>query len=295
MADDHTLSIYNKTFKTMIFQSYFPGSTVANEAGDTEYSCVCLFVAGEEYADDDGNFYEYGNSGSHFNDDFWTDAKKGALTYQGRMFRLTQDGLTGTSDTVALTPGEAYRFGILLAEDMADPVKVGNSYTYDYTGLKYGFSLPLQNPSIPSKWSWEKSNGQASKTLTVNAHDAVTGNGYCKNFSYLVWNDMVNKVLEIMRGYCARYDADSVEGNTVWPVFTTSSGTSFLNYGSTKMTSTDKVMTAKRFNSIIYRIDEVNRSEEYSAPSYADAGDAVLGEYFIEIANAINGAIDTIK
>lgn len=118
-------------------------------------------------------------------------------------------------------------------------------------------------------WSWTRSNGSASASQTRAAYSAVTNNGSLSKFSYLVWNDLVDKVKEVLdaNGYSWR--------------------TNYATYSETKMSSSSKVLTAKRFNSLRYNI-----GYHYSTGiSEVSRGDIVYGWYFTTLANCLNNWI----
>lgn len=121
-------------------------------------------------------------------------------------------------------------------------------------------------------WSWTISNGSATAAQTKAAYNAITGNGSTSGFSYKVWNDMVEKVVDILHAQGGYFN------------------TSYLSYDETLMTATDKTLTADRFNSLRYNIS-LNASTGITdrAP-----GDVVLGSYFITLANCMNDWIDTL-
>lgn len=122
-----------------------------------------------------------------------------------------------------------------------------------------------------SLWSWKASNGSASIDQTVLAHEALTGHGPISDFSYKVWNDLVDKIYEA-QGY--------------WMT----DGTGGLTYNNTRMSSTDKTLTANRFNSMKY-----NLGRNYSTGiADVESGDPVLGSYFITITNKLNAWIETL-
>lgn len=124
-------------------------------------------------------------------------------------------------------------------------------------------------PSI-NQWSWTSSNGGASANQTKNAYNAVTNRGGIDEFSYLVWNDMVDKVKEIL-------DAFGYSWSTM-----------YNTYANTKMSSSDKALTAKRFNSL-----RQNIGGHYSTGiSEVSAGDKVYGSYFTTLARCINNWIN---
>lgn len=127
---------------------------------------------------------------------------------------------------------------------------------------------PEALPTVDA-WSWTTSNGSASATLTRNAYNAVTGKTAVTNFSYLVWNDMVDKVKEICDALGYGWDS------------------SYATYSNTRMTSSNKTLTAVKFNSLRYNI-----GKWYSTGiSEVSPGDEVLGSYFTTLATRINSWI----
>lgn len=118
------------------------------------------------------------------------------------------------------------------------------------------------------KWDWNKSNGRASAAQTRAAYNAITGNGDTTNFSYMVWNDLVDKVL-------------SVRSAAGFPW-----NTRYASYSSTQMDSGDKTLYAWKFNSLRYNV--------YDLWSPVSSGDTVYGYYFTQITNQINNWIDNL-
>ena len=126
-------------------------------------------------------------------------------------------------------------------------------------------------PAI-SKWSWSSSNGTASAAQTKAAYDALINRGPLSDFSYRVWNDMCGKVIEI----------ENALGQT-W-------STKYAQYADTKMTTSDKSLTAKRFNSLRYNI-----GRSYSTDiKEVSSGDTVYAWYFTTLARCMNEWIDQI-
>ncbi len=121
-------------------------------------------------------------------------------------------------------------------------------------------------------WSWSASNGDASASQTEDAYTAITQGSTPEIFSYLVWNDLVNKTYEAC-----------VESGGVWI-------SSYASLSSTRMTSSSKTLTAARFNSLRYNI-----GFRYSTGiTDVESGDAVLGSYFITLASSLNSWINNI-
>lgn len=140
------------------------------------------------------------------------------------------------------------------------------------TGI-YDFYELVDDPNAPDlpiptvePWSWTASNGSASATATRTAHAAVTGRGKTTSFSYLVWNDMVDKVREILEAKGLSWDAR------------------FASYANTKMTSSDKVISAARFNSLRFNIG----SHYSTGIDTVGRGDLVYGSYFTTLTNCVN-------
>ena len=134
---------------------------------------------------------------------------------------------------------------------------------------------PTKETTTVKKWSWSDSNGTASAAETVGAKTAIDSFGLLSEFSHKVWNDMIDKVSEII----------SLE-NDVW----------YDNYDSvanTRMTSSDKVLTAQRFNSLRFNI---GARENAPSTGITDrvAGDTVYGSYFTTLTDCINGWIDNL-
>lgn len=167
-----------------------------------------------------------------------------------------------------------------------------NSATYTFSGLSAGTTYTIKARVYTSTWeswfettettnsatptitpfSWgttASSNGSATATETRNAYKAVNNRTAVSNFSYKVWNDMVDKVLEI-------FDANG------WTWSTT-----YATAANTKMSSSSKTLTAKRFNSLRYNIG----SHYSTGISTVSSGDIVYGSYFNTLVNCMNALI----
>lgn len=118
-------------------------------------------------------------------------------------------------------------------------------------------------------WSWTSSNGSATAAQTRNAYTAITSNGKTTDFSYLVWNDMCDKVKEILDAFGYSWSS------------------SYASLASTKMTSTDKKMTAVRFNSLRYNIYSHYTFSLTTATQWAK----IYGSYFTTMTTAMNNWI----
>lgn len=149
-----------------------------------------------------------------------------------------------------------------------------DSYGNDYT-----YTITVSVSTKPKPWSWTSSNGSATATQTKNAYTAITNKGYVTDFSYLVWNDFVNKVQEFLKykGLANMQIGSSKYGY--------SSSTTYTNMlANAKMSSSDKVMTAKRFNIVRYCIGSMNST----GLTDMAINDKILGTYFVTLTTKLN-------
>lgn len=182
-------------------------------------------------------------------------SKVSSFTFAG----VPSSGTTKWMTKTGLKPGTRYSVSIE-AEDLV-------------TGWSNSWSDRVTTDKIlVSAWSWSSSNGTASASQTKAAYTALTNNGSTSDFSYLVWNDMCSKVIEI----------ENAAGLT-W-------STKYASYADTKMSSSDKVLTATRFNSLRYNI---GRSYSTGINEVA-SGDTVYAWYFTTLARCMNEWIDQI-
>lgn len=178
----------------------------------------------------------------------------------------------GTATITGLSPNTTYQIS---AEIFWTDGSTGEWYSK--IQLSDGITTTNSTGTIPSKFSWTKSNGTATATQTATAYTAVTTNGYTTDFSYLVWNDIVEKVNEII----TYLDGDWL--------------TKYASLANTKMTSTDKDMTAVRYNSLLYNIWAYCITDISAFNSLKqNKEDDVLGSYFTNIVTYINNTIDTL-
>jgi hypothetical protein len=121
-------------------------------------------------------------------------------------------------------------------------------------------------------WSWSDSNGSATAAQTATAYAAITNKGKTNDFSYIVWNDLVDKINEAVTA-----------AGSMWT-------STYASLDSTKMTPSDKTMNAVRFNSA-----RLNVGAHYSTGlSEVSKGDKMLGSYFVTLASKLNEWIATL-
>lgn len=142
------------------------------------------------------------------------------------------------------------------------------------------FTLSYYYVSETDLWSWSASNGEATAAQTAAAYTALTGGGRVSDFSYLVWNDMCDKVQEVI---------DALGSS--WVTHDNNTGEDLPDLASTKMTSQDKTLTAKRYNAL-----RLNVGSRYSTGiASVSAGDSVSGQtHFVTLMRKVNEWIASI-
>ncbi len=133
-------------------------------------------------------------------------------------------------------------------------------------------TLKIYTPDIPAKWDWESAGATSDATQMKTAHNAVLYNGKTTDFSFYVWDDLCNKVNELLH----------YKGRT-WDTF-------YATLLNTRMKYNDKELSALRFNSLRNNLDFAWGT----GMDKVEPDDDVLGSYFIALANCINDCIDSL-
>lgn len=126
-------------------------------------------------------------------------------------------------------------------------------------------------------WDWSYSNGSASVYETEQAFYAVYEKTYVRDFSHLVWNDLVNKVMYILNylGY-------------VWNDY-------YGTYEETLMLISPYRLTADKFNALLINVDVLHSTEGVTLKDVVlaevEPRYEVYGEYFLMLADCINYGI----
>lgn len=201
-----------------------------------------------------------------------------------KVYTITFDKNGGTGGTDSITIQKTKQL-----PDIEIPIKTGYTFAgyYDEDEVQYfdaegsgcGTYDLDEDITLYAKWEvalpaidlwyWTLSNGDATISQTQKAYSAITSKGKVSDFNYLVWNDMCNKVKVYLD-----------EAGKSW--------NSYYDYlNNTKMTSSDKVLTAKRFNSLRYNIG-VHIS---TGINEVQKGDKVMGSYFITLMDKLNQLI----
>lgn len=154
-------------------------------------------------------------------------------------------------------------------------LEASTTYVINYYGVNSGGTGPYMPSGVTATtagavdpWDWDASNGSATAAQTRKAYDAVTNQGYTSDFSYLVWNDLVDKILETVSAMGHGWD------------------TYYLTYSETLASSGDEI-TAARMNAVRQNI---GRYEATGLPEYTP-GDIIYGADFITLTNKLNTLI----
>jgi hypothetical protein len=133
----------------------------------------------------------------------------------------------------------------------------------------------------PAKWSWNASNVNASVEQTQTAYQALTtasdvGHGPTRNFSVIVWNDIVNKIVE-QRQYWGDID---------WSRLGITQGQTFMIPGNR--------ITADRFNACVLSMPPIHPWgwEATLGRKEIKKGDVCYGTYFLYLVDGLNHWID---
>lgn len=171
-----------------------------------------------------------------------------------------------------------------------------NYWARVYVLYGYDISLPVQNPTgvysdavpfqtseqlTPMKWawysysgSWNESYANAQYDQIYNAYQAVHNKMSCDNFSYIVWNDLVDWVCHLITAYHGSYSSTTVN--------------------SAKMTSNSRTLSAVRWNALGSLVQTLNEKMTNSLLTFVtkESGDIVYGDLFTNLTTNINNAID---
>lgn len=271
--------------------------TYTGLSADTYYSFSILveyWVPGIGYATDDtvyGSFTTDSSGGGGGDDPYPTYDPEYDYTYDDKSvtvyvydatgyylryyLRLTNGTVIYDTDDYGRSKLEYEKTITGLSPDTTYVLNVGYS-EYRTGGVTWigssTFTTEAASISIDT-WTWLGSNGSASGDATYTAYRAVVQKGYLSNFSYLVWNDIVDKVKEIL----------DVLGKSWQGVY--------LSYSNTKMSYYDKAMTAARFNSVVYQI------WYFYGGTYPNAvqGGIIYGSLFTDLTERINNWINYVN
>lgn len=157
----------------------------------------------------------------------------------------------------------------------------GTGRTFNFTGLSPNTQYLIEikcsaSGYLDSDWSgWlATTSAIANFNWTTSERNAFNNKGLTTAITYERWNAFIDRI----------YDASSND----WRI--SSSDGAILSYSNTRMTSSDKVLTADRFNSVRYNIG----SRIPTGISRVYKGDTVYGSYFITLETKLNEWINSL-
>ena len=141
-------------------------------------------------------------------------------------------------------------------------------------------------------WDWNRSNGSASAAQTRTAYAALLTQSNTTNFSRYVWNDLVNKINEVVRALSRSWNAQ------------------YASLSATRASYLYQSWTAAMFNSArlntgypswTWQYDRTKpsytgRTDMRGVSQYGDNGaDIFYGDYIIELVKRLNTVIGIIN
>lgn len=163
-------------------------------------------------------------------------------------------------------------------------INVGYTNNYASTTVTWIGAQTRTTPADTGRvksWNWSIANGtNATAAQTNAAYLAIQGKQSVANFSYLVWNDLCDKVYECVQA-----------SDKIWGTTGGVNGATTPSYAATRMTQTDRVLTAARFNAIRQNIG----ARISTSISPVTPGQDVSGTYFFTLIEALNRWITNIN
>lgn len=128
----------------------------------------------------------------------------------------------------------------------------------------------------PAKWSWDIGNVNASAAQTQAAYQAITHNGRTRDFSVIVWNDIIDKIIEQRQSW----------GDVAWSQIGVPLMTAYMAPG--------EQMTAAIFYSAVQNMPPIHPWgwEATLERKEIRRGDTCYGAYFIYLTDGLNHWMD---
>lgn len=193
--------------------------------------------------------------------------------------KTVNDGSTwGTTEFSSVTAVGVYT--VVVTSNVPNIGGLGNVYSLTDDGSRYRATRDVVIEKADLEyWSWHRGTDTdvIADSDRGRAYDALKTKGLLSEFTYQTWNELVDKVQEVI-DYINDNDAEGC-WQTQW--FTDGG---HLSKNGTYMYYNDKVMTAARFNALRYNI-----GTRYST-GIADKspGDPIFGDYFVMLTDALN-------
>lgn len=205
----------------------------------------------------------------------------------GRIFRWYLDGVLKKTETVmdAITSRTCDIAGVRYASTHTVKVAISTASTDElFTTLT---AYVADNLKL---WDWSASNGDATAAQVSEAYTSANSQGLTADFSYLVWNDIVNGVYDVLTGR-----------GEMW-------NTRYASLAETLMETAGDPLTADRFNSLVNNMQYeypywrnqrsrngyLGRLAVLGQTTMGKNADIVYGEYFFELTYILNVLIDAL-
>ncbi len=124
-------------------------------------------------------------------------------------------------------------------------------------------------------WDWNSQNDSASAENTQKAYLAVTQKKRADEFHHTVWNDLCTVTNKVLSNKSLKWNSK------------------YATLDATKMSSSDKTLTAVRFNSLRLNIDQIANTGIGEKTKYNGVlldSNKVIGNEFIILTNCLNRA-----
>lgn len=203
------------------------------------------------------------------------DANGGSVSPTYRSGSITTTSQWGAYVSIVFpTPTRSgYTFLYWLLDGYTTQYSAGtNDIWGDVGGSSY--TARAQWKASMSQWSWYSSNGSATAAQTQQFYNVLCGTALPENgFSYLVWNDLVDKAQAV--------------------VSAAKPGVGWTNYGGLSSSgckvSAGETFSAAKYNCVRYNLGSIistGISDKYS-------GDEIKGYYITTLTDTINSIINT--
>ena len=133
-------------------------------------------------------------------------------------------------------------------------------------------SLGVWTEQLPVEpWTWTGSNGQATATQTRNAYSILQGNRTADDFSHNVWNDLIDKVVEMRQALGYSWTTDTGR-------FPSASGCKV---------SAGEALSALKYNAMRTNVGSIRST---GIPDVS-AGDEITGYMIVHVTDVLNDII----
>lgn len=189
----------------------------------------------------------------------WVTASAGGRTGQSSTYTMGAGATRNISVTVSgLSSGTGYNVTATLHSTQASNITSDTAY------------VTTQRPSV-TPWSWTSSNGAATSAQTRNAYSILQGNRTADDFSHNVWNDLIDKVVEMRQALGYSWTTDTGR-------FPSASGCKV---------SAGEALSALKYNAMRTNVGSIRST---GIPDVS-AGDEITGYMIVHVTDVLNDII----